>query len=228
MEQLNKNKLNISTNDLWKNCILSSLAHAIGLWQYPELSYEQSWDRFNCSINDSMGTRGTITFYNDNTCIGAFRNSDDINSKNTDLYKKFLQEMPDDIENIAKEEAFQYLLDYVGEEVQPLVTLVFWSEGDELVIIDPYDYIGEDEINEINKFLLPYNELIQYLQEYKDLSSSNIILLEELYEIYLKKENPIILTKEQIKLIDCDNNDDLKESIISFKELDIILKIDQL
>lgn len=220
MEQLNIKELDITISDLWKNSILCSLSHAIKVWDYPDISYEQSWDGFNYCINDSMGTRGTITFYNDEICIGAFRNNDNVNSKNTDLYKSFLQEMPDNIKNIANKEAYQYLLDDVGGKTQPLVTLVIWSDNNKLFCIDPNNDINECEF--INRLLLPYEELIENLVEYNDLSSANLVLLKELYTEIINK-NKVVLTKEQIKLTDC-TDDNLEVSIESFKELGILIE----
>lgn len=60
-------------NNLWSGCILASIAHAIMVAHYPELSYEHSWDEDNYSIVDDSGGRGTITF-KENYFVGAFRN----------------------------------------------------------------------------------------------------------------------------------------------------------
>lgn len=40
---------------------------------YTELSHEQSRDKFNYNVQDSSGTRGTLTF-NPNYFVGVFRN----------------------------------------------------------------------------------------------------------------------------------------------------------
>src|SRR5690348_9136227 len=66
-------KLNWQRENLWEGCILASIAHAIMVAHYPELSNEQSWDDINYNIQDSSGARGTITFH-PNYYAGAFRN----------------------------------------------------------------------------------------------------------------------------------------------------------
>ncbi|MEK4700189.1 hypothetical protein MKX47_11380 [Solibacillus sp. FSL R7-0668] len=63
----------LNKNNLWSGCILASVAHAIMVAHYPELSYEHSWDGDNYSVVDDSGGRGTITF-KDNYFVGAFRN----------------------------------------------------------------------------------------------------------------------------------------------------------
>ncbi|GGE81171.1 hypothetical protein GCM10007140_33440 [Priestia taiwanensis] len=54
-------------------CILRSIAYAIGIAQYPE----SSWDGVNYSMKDSEGAHGTITFH-PKYCIATFQ---DLNSE---------------------------------------------------------------------------------------------------------------------------------------------------
>ena len=81
------NKLNWDRNQLWEGCILASIAHAIMVAHYPDISHEQSWDGFNYSVQDSSGTRGTITFH-PNFLVGAFRNE---NSEKALEYKNAIE-----------------------------------------------------------------------------------------------------------------------------------------
>ena len=60
---------------LWKGCMLASIAHAIMVAYYPEVSNEHSWDGINYSIQDSAGARGTITFSQD-YFVAVFRDDD--------------------------------------------------------------------------------------------------------------------------------------------------------
>jgi hypothetical protein len=66
-------RINWERKQLWEGCILASIAHAIMVAHYPELSNEQSWDGFNYNVQDSSGTRATITFH-PNCLVAAFRN----------------------------------------------------------------------------------------------------------------------------------------------------------
>jgi len=67
------NRINFECETLWKGCILASIAHAIMVSHYPEFSNEHSWDGINYSVQDTSGTRGTITFHSE-YCVGAFCN----------------------------------------------------------------------------------------------------------------------------------------------------------
>ena len=45
-----KTKLNITCDELYDNCIYSSIAHAVANLKNPFFSYEQSWDGINYSF----------------------------------------------------------------------------------------------------------------------------------------------------------------------------------
>ena len=60
----NINKIQFKIQDLYKGCMLAAIAHAIMTAYYPEGANEHSWDEMNYSVQDSAGTRGTITFCN--------------------------------------------------------------------------------------------------------------------------------------------------------------------
>ncbi len=53
-------KLNWQREHLWEGCILASIAHAIMVAHYPELSNEQSWDDINYNVQDSLGLEGQL------------------------------------------------------------------------------------------------------------------------------------------------------------------------
>ncbi|SFH40308.1 hypothetical protein SAMN04487776_1133 [Priestia megaterium] len=78
-----KENSNRYKSQIWQGCMLSSIAHAISVAQYPEFANEQSWDGDNYSMQDSQGGRGTITF-NQHYCVAAFR---DDNSSRIDKHK---------------------------------------------------------------------------------------------------------------------------------------------
>lgn len=60
---------------------MAYIIHAIMNSKYLELSNEHSWDNMNYSVQDSMGTRATITFL-DNKVVAAFQKYESINSLN--------------------------------------------------------------------------------------------------------------------------------------------------
>ena len=48
----NINEVSWRMEELWQGCILASIAHAIMVAHYPELSNEHSWDGINYNIQD--------------------------------------------------------------------------------------------------------------------------------------------------------------------------------
>ena len=101
--------MNISKADIFRGCLISSIMHTIKVNEYPELSYEQSWDGDNFSMQNSAGLRGTISFCPD-FCIGAIRNDDDVNlDVKCDIQLK-LEGFPSYVAQKAKKETLQYLL----------------------------------------------------------------------------------------------------------------------
>ena len=55
---MSKYKLHIDREQLWKGCVLNSIAHAINVAHCPDFSHESSWDGFNYSMQDSQGGQG--------------------------------------------------------------------------------------------------------------------------------------------------------------------------
>jgi PIN domain nuclease of toxin-antitoxin system len=57
---------------LWRGALLTTIAHAMWVTQYPELAYEVSWDGLFYSRQNTQGTYGTIAFVK-NGLVGVFR-----------------------------------------------------------------------------------------------------------------------------------------------------------
>ena len=82
-----KNKLIVNCEQLYNNCIYSSVAHAIFVLKAPLFNYTQSWDGINYNFNYGT-TRGTITFdLSGQTVTGAARDDTSIRRKWYPVYK---------------------------------------------------------------------------------------------------------------------------------------------
>lgn len=108
---------------------LSSIDHAVGVAEYPELAYEQSWEGNNYNLQDDEGTRGTLTFYGSGV-VAAFRN------ENTDRYQNvveatsYFQHASAEVLKVVEEETLQYLIDDIKGEDRPFIATAFWIESD--------------------------------------------------------------------------------------------------
>ena len=130
---------------LWRGAHLGSLIHAIMTARYPELVHEQSWDGINYNIQDSAGSRGTITFGND-VLVAAFFLEDSRRSpfaRTGPRYRAedWLDAMPPAAAAVARQEAFQYLLQEIDGTTEPIVTSVFWAIGEATTAVEAWSQV---------------------------------------------------------------------------------------
>ena len=217
-------ELKWTKEQLWKGCMLASIAHAIMVAHYPDLSNEQSWDGINYNVQNSTGARGTVTFHSQ-YCIAAFRND---NSERIAIKGKiqeadaYFKNAPKEIMNFAEIETLQYLLDNVDGKKVPLITSAFWELTNKLFSIDTFG----DMINNggflLEKQAMDFEIAIKAWKEYYDMSAQQCDLLES---IYMRKvaqpTETLILSKGEISLIGTNDPDGLDESKTSFEEIDI-------
>ncbi|KEZ47962.1 hypothetical protein [Metabacillus indicus] len=203
---------------LLEGCLLSSIAHAIMVSEYPDSSYEQSWDAGNYNIQDAEGNRGTISF-NDKMVIGAFH-ALEYEEESLDL----LKEVPKSILEYAEKETFQHLLDEDEVGVKPFVTSIFWSEyGDSF-----YSLLPEIEVIERGAFLIEtqlkdIKSAKKHLIEYYNMNHNQAKLLELLFEKKVKNpSSEIVLTDQEIKLMGNAEVEGIIESKEFLREIGIV------
>lgn len=206
---------------LWSGCLLASIAHAIMVAHYPEISNEHSWDGINYSVQDNQGTRGTITF-TQNSVVAAFRNDniDPINQTAIELF----QGSPNKIIDIASTETLLYLYESVGGRDVPVITTGFWGEREKNQIYSshPINTMIENGGEILKRQVMEFSSSINAWQEYYEMNDAQVLLLKSIYT--RKIANPskkMYLTMDEIDMICTINEEGLEESIISFGELGI-------
>lgn len=218
-------KLDINRIDLWKSSIFKSIAHAINMAHYPELSYESSWDNFNYNLQDGEGTRGTITFHPD-FCIAAFQ---DLNSERSEQVKDplyYLEGASDKVKEVAQQETFQYLLEDVEGETMPLITSAFWIENGDTYSIDTFEEFQEHGGFLVEMQLEDIPSLMEILEEEYEMTDPQLNLLQLIFEKKIKSpEEKIMLSEVEIDMIGISDEEGREESEESFKELNIIWDI---
>jgi hypothetical protein len=216
---------------LWLGAILGSIAHAISVSKYPEISNEQSWDGTNYSVQDSMGSRGTIAFAGETgeDIVGVFF---DANSSRNPFRSevvdysvdRFLMGMPTHLHKLAYEEALQYVLqDYRGV-VMPVITAAFWSKGDRLEASEPWQQVFENGAHLIRIQLMELSQALSEWQEAYDLSSSQVALAQSLFDRKIATpDRPITLDSRErdILLAEATSDEGIDESRASFAEIGI-------
>ena len=176
-------KLHSTFQELYDNCVYSSIAHAISNIKYPFFAYTQSWDGINYSFHYGS-SRGTIAFDLPNkVLVGAIR---DEKSTRRTWYPKYkaielFDEAPEIARHLADAEALQYLFDEIDWMTMPVATTAFWNEGDQIVCRDgPEDFIlngGEYILN----LRAPIQALKLYWKEEYDLTAGDLELVDHLF-----------------------------------------------
>jgi hypothetical protein len=206
-------------NQLWNGCILASITHAIMVAHYPYLSNEHSWDGFNYNVQDSEGSRGTVTFQN-KYLVAAFRNDKSLLGKFKS--KDFFQGAPEKIIETAKNETLQYLLESVNGKDIPLITTAFFSSENHIYSLDSFDSMLENGAGLLKRQVMELNLAIESWEEYYEMTEKQINLLKNVYQ--RKVSNPygkIVLSLNEINLIGTDDEEGLNESKTSFGEIGI-------
>ena len=215
--------MNITKEKIFKGCLIASISHAIMTNVYPELAYEQSWDGTNYSIQDSQGLRGTITFEND-YCIGAFRNEESFFECNENLCEKILSTFPLSIIDVAQKETLQYMLIDNDGMIMPSVTSIFWADNTTIYYCESNQQSLKQDLTLISRILLPDEEAIKEWKNYYEMNNDSIELLKYLLA---EKENAfsqiIILDDRQIKQIP--GNVLTNECLESLQELNILIHL---
>ncbi|HHK5536779.1 TPA: hypothetical protein ACQUHH_005320 [Bacillus mobilis] len=218
---MSKYKLHINREQLWKGCILKSIANAIFVAHAPDFSHESSWDGCNYNMQDTQGGRGTITFHPNYTIVCL----QDVNSERIDEWidaKNYFEGAPSEVIDIAKEEALQYVLEEVEGETVPFITTAFWIEDSGAYSIDSFEEMEEHGGFLLEIPLLDLQSAIERLEEEYELTGVQIELLQLVYERKIKNPNEeMMLSKEEVAMIGTDDDEGLEVCKDSFEEMNI-------
>lgn len=209
---------------IWGGCMLASIAHAIMVAHYPELSNEHSWDGINYNVQDSSGARGTVTF-GSNYFIAAFRNenSERLNQrKSIEDATNYFQGAPIEVLNLAENETLQYLMEDIQSTAKPLITTSLWGTDNNSYSLDSLEELLENGAFLLEFQLSDFEEAVESWKEYYDMSPEQSELLTSIYNRKITSPlDVIVLSKKEIQTIGTDDEEGLNESEISFGEIGI-------
>lgn len=209
---------------IWRGSILASIAHAIMVAHFPEIANEHSWDGMNYSVQDSAGTRGTVTFH-PQYCVAAFRNeqSNRMTTGETNAEKHF-KGAPPPIIALAEVETLQYLLDNINGDVSPVITTAFWGVNHHIVTNDEYESMIENGGFILETHVLDLGAAIDAWVEYYGMNEKQIILMKSIYERKVSNPRDVIrLTDVEGNMIGSEKPEGLIESKISFEEIGVLV-----
>lgn len=211
--------MRITMVQLFRGCLIASIAHAIMTNVYPELAYEQSWDGTNYSIQNAAGLRGTITFENE-YCIGAIRNDNSAFAGNEKHIDNITRCFPPEIVKKAYSETLQYLLVERNGVPVPSATSMFWANSTMFYFHEENVCNMKEDLKLLDKILLPERLSLSAWKEYYAMSPLSVRLLKQLYRIKAKSLfTELTLDREQLWLLPGNNIN--SECIESLRELKI-------
>ena len=165
----------INSESLWRGTLLATIAHAFGVAHYPDLFNLQSWDVYTYSVQNNMGTAGSICFPAGSDkipfqCAGSFFEPRSARAKRTRSEKfnfdKYFAVATPSVRSLA-ERTLSYLLDGSQIAPTPRITTAMWSDHDGLLSLDQWDQFLQCGGYLIQKQLLPQKEaLLQWQAEY--------------------------------------------------------------
>jgi hypothetical protein len=167
---------------LRSGALLGSIVHATVQPRFA--AFFEGWFGNDWQLNNWSGTNGSITFFVEGA-VGAFY---DVHSRlGPDNWllqnqESFFQGMPTDYRVIAKKITLQYLLNTVDDKVVPLVTAVFWSEGDELRAAVPWDEMMANGGHIINTHLLEPEAALKEWEEGYGMTPAEVKFARRLFE----------------------------------------------
>jgi hypothetical protein len=215
--------------DLWKGSMLGSIAHAIAVARFPDLESEQSWQKSSYSVQDGMGSRGTVCFELDDRrfpirCIGAFLGFRSERRKLEHGIPRdphvYLAGMTGSLLSTA-ERSFRYLLDEFNGQVLPWVTAAMWSEGGPLESQDAWETFRQHGGHLIERQVQPVEAALRQWEWAYKLSGEEASLLVSLYQARIADPRAVItLTPEDYSIIER-NREGVEASRDCFSEIEI-------
>lgn len=216
---------------IWPGAILGSIAHAIFVCRYPDLSHEQSWDGSNYNVQDSAGSRGTISFAGEKFVAVFFLEGSSRNPFHSESHydlNDFLRGLPDDLQSLAQNEALQYILQEYNGSTIPIITSAFWGDGKNyrVAAAEPWAEVFDHGAALIkNQLLNPNAALANWVTDY-ELKQSEVALVRALFDRKMATPNQPIEFGEHERHLWTDialGQDGAEASRESFAEIGIVL-----
>lgn len=206
----------ITAKEVWENAIMSGIAHALFTARFPDFSFTHSWDGANYSVNNAQGVRGTIAFRvgDDVSLVGAF--FDEQSSRNPfqnggELFTSQLQSLlPSELSDLATKEAFLYLLqEWKGKDI-PIVTALFWGNGDSVVCSESVDDFLHHGGRIVKRELTNSNAAHELLRDEFELTDAELMLAKDLFRrvVLAGPSGDVYLSRDEIQFLKDSSVDD--------------------
>lgn len=203
---MNNNENTFPTvTQLWNGIVLRTIAHAFWSIHHPLLAYERSWDGPNYIIQDSMGSRGVITFIA-NKIIGAFFESNSsrnpFHTRNDCELETLLKGMPSYLLEFAHKETLQYMLDDYNGTIAPIITSAFWSKENQLFAAESWSQVFAHGVHLIRTELMSSDTALVEYQDAYELSPRRISVIQSLFNRRIATQTTLLqLSRSEYELL---------------------------
>jgi len=214
--------------ELRDRCILASIVHAVMNARFPQLSHEQAWDGSNYNVQDSEGSRGTVSFQGDDAfCAAFFLDTSERNPFRSGTEAQPTERLlgaPHRIVQLAQTETFQYLLQDWKGQPRPIVTAAFWGVGGDSGAAEPWPQVIQHGASLIQRQCLPIRAAWDDWKRAYEMSDPELSLAKELFDRRRKVSGPVKLTSsEEAELANfAAEGDGLAECLESLAEVQIV------
>ncbi len=213
---------------LREGCLIASIVHGIMVTRFPEVSHEQTWDGENYNIQDSMGSRGTISFQQDVFCAAFFDAESPRNPEHSGKpprASEFLLGAPVRLVHLATSETFQYLLQEWKGEPTPIITAAFWGFETNSAACEPWKAVFKNGARLISRQMLDRDAALAEWKLAYEMSDSEITLARNLVDLRLVATGPITLTDVQRSQLEeaAETGGGMDESRESLAEIQIVV-----
>jgi hypothetical protein len=204
------------SQELWQGAILGTIFHAVWIAQDSTLAYEQSWDGLNYNIQDSMGSRGTVTFSKEHL-VGAIFDNNSLKNPFLSLLEyevhDFFEGAPKEVLYIAESETLQYLLQEYKYLVQPVITAAFWSIDDRITASEPWNKVFVNGAHLLRRQLLDLERATMEWKRYYNMSNEQVSLVVSLFNRRVSARDSLItIRRDEVALIKAQGDDGWEEA----------------
>lgn len=172
---------------LLRGVVRTTIGNAIGFAMLPEMAYERSWDGANYSMQDSCGSRGTISFAG-KAFVGVFRNDKSErcpwHSKKPYDVEPYFAGIPHDLRQLADKQCLRYVLDEFEGKTFPVITCAFWGDGisERVQAAESWWAMQEHGARLTAEDFMTDDEAFEYLEENFEMPAEGVELARSIFE----------------------------------------------
>lgn len=211
---------------LWRGALLGTIAHALWLVQHPEFAHEQSWDGPNYSVQNSSGSRGTVTFA-ETTIVGVLFDEESERNPFRSGAKydrgRFFVDIPPEVFALAEAEALQYVVQEHQGRVMPVITTAFWSTDGTLTAAEPWRNVMEHGGRLLQLQLTNTEQAITAWQGEYTFSMQHVQVLRSLFERRIHTADAVLVEPDEHAILFADGTHGIEECRELLAGINIVL-----